>query len=164
MRFMIAAALFTLLAAPAFAQQTEMDRAEREMRDTLAPAGVTVERRAPDEIVLNMPADITFDFDRAAVKGQFQPRLRDLARTLTTHPNMSIAIVGHADALGSDNYNQDLSERRARAVGANLMDYGVPYARISASGRGEWEPIASNATEWGRARNRRVEISVKAIK
>ena len=73
---------------------------------------------------------------------------------------MRIEIIGHADAIGSDQYNQELSERRARAVGASLLDYGVGFDRISASGRGEWSPIASNDNEWGRARNRRVEIRI----
>jgi outer membrane protein OmpA-like peptidoglycan-associated protein len=89
------------------------------------------------------------------------PRLRDLARTLARHPGVSVNIVGHADAIGSDAYNQELSERRARSVGAALIDYGVQWQRVEATGRGEWEPIATNATEWGRARNRRVEISIK---
>ena len=68
---------------------------------------------------------------------------------------------GHADAIGSDDYNQRLSERRAHSVGSALMDFGVDYGRIETSGRGEWEPIASNDSEWGRARNRRVEIHLK---
>jgi outer membrane protein OmpA-like peptidoglycan-associated protein len=77
---------------------------------------------------------------------------------------MSISVVGHADAIGSDRYNLELSERRAQSVGQALMQFGVAYARIDASGMGEWAPVASNATEWGRAQNRRVEISVKAAK
>jgi outer membrane protein OmpA-like peptidoglycan-associated protein len=159
----IAAALFTV-ATPAVAQdmQAEMSRAEDELRRDMAPAGVTVERIAPDEIRLVMPNDITFDFDRADVRREFMPRIDDLARTLTSRPFITVEIVGHADALGSDGYNQRLSERRARAVGARLLDYGVPFERIEASGRGEWEPIASNATDGGRARNRRVEIRLQA--
>jgi outer membrane protein OmpA-like peptidoglycan-associated protein len=159
----IAAALFAV-ATPAFAQdvQAEMSRAESELRRDMAPAGVTVERTAPDEIRLVMPNDITFDFDRAEVRREFMPRINDLARTLNSRSFISVQIIGHADALGSDGYNQELSERRARAVGARLLDYGVPYERIEASGRGEWEPIASNGSEYGRARNRRVEIRLSA--
>lgn len=164
MRFLfLAAALFIAANAPTQAQDTQaVDRAESQLRRDLAPAGVSIERAAPDEIILRMPSDITFDFDRAHVRREFMPRVADLARTLLSHPGLSIGIVGHADALGSDDYNQDLSVRRARAVGAALMDFGVPYRRIEASGRGEWEPIDSNATEWGRARNRRVEVRLKA--
>ncbi len=161
MRRAILAAAFLAFTAPAFAQ-TEMDRAETELRRDMAPAGVAVERVSPDEIRLSMPSDITFDFDRANVRREFMPRIGDLARTLVSYPGMNVEIIGHADALGSDNYNQDLSERRARSVGARLIDYGVPFERIAASGRGEWEPIASNANEWGRARNRRVEIRIQS--
>jgi outer membrane protein OmpA-like peptidoglycan-associated protein len=139
-----------------------MDRAETELRSSAAPqAGATIERRSPDEIVVSMPSDITFAFNSAEVRYQFEPVIRNLAQILDRHPSLSIDIVGHADAIGSDDYNQRLSERRARSVGAALMDFGVPYSNIATSGRGEWEPIASNDSEWGRARNRRVEIHLK---
>ena len=163
----LAFAFLMMAAAPAMAQQTEMDRAETELRDAMAPAasaGATVERVAPDEIRIRMPSDITFDFNRADLKYEFMPRIQQLAQSLRGHPGMSINIVGHADAIGSDQYNQVLSERRAQSVGTALMQYGISYNRIGASGMGEMAPIASNADEWGRARNRRVEISVKAAK
>jgi outer membrane protein OmpA-like peptidoglycan-associated protein len=162
MRLAVLAFAFFAVAAPAWAQQSEMDRAETEMRDALAPAGVAVERVAPDEVRLVMPSDITFDFDRADLRYEFVPRVRDLANTLMRYPGMSVQIVGHADATGSDGYNQQLSERRAYSVGTMLTRYGVDYGRIGARGMGEWAPVASNATEWGRARNRRVEISIKS--
>jgi outer membrane protein OmpA-like peptidoglycan-associated protein len=164
MRFAVLALALLSLAAPAFGQETEMDRAESELRDSMAPAGVAVERAAPDEVRLVMPSDITFDFNKADVRAEFLPRVQDLAGTLRRYRRMSVEIVGHADAIGSDDYNQGLSERRARSVGAALMDYGVSFRRIGAQGRGEWEPIASNDTEWGRARNRRVEIRIRAVK
>ncbi len=162
MRFAVLALAVLALAPSAFAQEDEMDRAESEMRSTMAPAGVSVDRVAPNEIRLRMPSDITFDFNRADVRYQFMPRLHDLARTLSGHPSMSVAIIGHADAIGSDAYNQELSERRARSVGAALIDNGVAWRRIDASGRGEWEPIASNGDERGRAQNRRVEIRIRS--
>jgi len=160
MRRAILAAAFLLFAAPAFAQQTEMDAAESALRRDMAPSGVTVERVAPDEIRVSMPSDITFDFNRAELRREFMPRVADLARTLNAHRGMGIEIIGHADATGSDQYNQVLSERRAQAVGARLMDLGVAFNRIQASGRGEWVPVAGNDTEWGRARNRRVEVRI----
>jgi outer membrane protein OmpA-like peptidoglycan-associated protein len=170
MRMLILLAAFALsAAAPTFAvaQQTEMDRAERELRDAMAPAasaGATVERVAPDEIRVRMPSDITFDFNRANVRREFTPRIRELARTLNRYPGMSVAVIGHADAIGSDDYNLHLSEQRARSVGDALTDYGIGYSRIDTSGMGEWEPVATNASEWGRAQNRRVEIRIKAAK
>lgn len=156
-----AIALLAMSAAPSLAQdsvEAQMSRAERELRDSMAPAGAEVQRTAPDEIRVRMPADITFDFNRANVRYEFQPRVHDLARTLRNYPMIAVEIVGHADAIGSDDYNMELSQRRAQSVGAILLNDGIAYGRIDASGRGEWEPIASNANEWGRAQNRRVEI------
>lgn len=158
---LIAAAL--LFAAPAFAQESveqQMDRAEEGLRREMAPAGVVVERASPGEIRMRMPSDITFDFNRANIRGEFWPRISDLAGVLRRSPDLYISIVGHADAIGSDGYNQRLSERRAYAVGNALLDEGVRRRRIAASGMGEMQPLDTNATEWGRARNRRVEIRV----
>lgn len=166
MRFLVLAfAFLSLVSLPAFAQEAEMDRAERELRDAMAPAasaGATVERVSPNEVRVRMPSDITFDFNRADLRYEFMPRVRDLAQTLARHPGMRVSVTGHADAIGSDDYNQRLSERRAWSVGEALAQFGVSQRRIETRGMGEWEPIASNADEWGRARNRRVEISVKS--
>ncbi|MGD9965035.1 MAG: OmpA family protein [Hyphomonadaceae bacterium] len=161
---LLAATFLAASLAPALAQETEMDRAERELRDAMAPAasaGATVDRVAPNEVRVRMPSDITFDFNRADVKYQFMPHLTDLARTLARYSNMQVSIVGHADAIGSDEYNHRLSERRAWSVSEVLSQFGVDRYRIRTSGMGEWSPIATNATEWGRAQNRRVEISVR---
>jgi outer membrane protein OmpA-like peptidoglycan-associated protein len=164
MRSVLFAALLCLLGSTAFAQDArqQMDRAEEALSARLAPAGVAVERTAPDEIRLTMPSDITFDFDRANVRREFMPRIRDLAHTLLSSPAIYVDIVGHADAIGPDAYNQELSELRALSVSAALSDYGVPRGRVATSGLGEFSPVATNATEWGRARNRRVEIRLTA--
>jgi outer membrane protein OmpA-like peptidoglycan-associated protein len=141
-----------------------MDRAEQEMRDAMAPAasaGATVERVSPGEIRVRMPSDITFDFNRSDVRYEFMPRIVDLAHTLARYPRLQVSIVGHADAIGSDEYNRRLSERRAWSVSEVLSQYGVDHYRVRTSGMGEWAPIATNATDWGRAQNRRVEISVR---
>lgn len=161
---LLAAAFCAALTSTAFAQD-EMDRAESELRDAMAPAasqGAVVERVAPDEVRVRMPADITFDFNRADLKVAFMPRISDLARTLVRYPGMQVRVVGHADAIGSDDYNHRLSERRAWSVSEALNQFGVERYRIATEGMGEWAPIASNANEWGRARNRRVEISVRS--
>ena len=166
MRVAILAAVFLAASvAPVKAQENEMDRAEREMRDALAPAasqGAVVERVAPNEVRVRMPSDITFDFNRADLKYEFMPRIADLARTLSRYPRMQVSIVGHADAIGSDEYNRRLSERRAWSVSEALSQYGVDQYRIRTTGMGEWAPIATNATDWGRAQNRRVEINVRS--
>ena len=160
---LIAAAFLAASFSCAFAQD-DMDRAERELRDAMAPAasqGAVVERVSPDEVRVRMPSDITFDFNRADLKYEFMPRISELAHTLGRFPRMSVSIVGHADAIGSDEYNRRLSERRAWSVSEALSQYGVQRGRISTSGLGEMSPIATNATDWGRAQNRRVEISVR---
>jgi outer membrane protein OmpA-like peptidoglycan-associated protein len=148
MRVALLAFAFLATSASAAFAQDEMDRA-------------VVERVSPDEVRVRMPSDITFDFNRADVKYEFMPRVTDLARTLNRYPNMVVSVVGHADAIGSDDYNYRLSERRAYSVSEVLSQYGVDRYRIRTSGMGEMAPIASNATDWGRARNRRVEISVR---
>lgn len=163
MRWLVLACVL-LLAPAARAQQSEMDRAEQELRDSMAPAGVAVERAAPDELRLSMPSDITFDFNRAEIRYEFLPRIGDLARTLNRYRGMGAEIIGHADAIGSDDYNMALSIRRAQSVGAALASHGVDYLRVQTRGMGEWSPVASNATEWGRARNRRVEIRIRNVK
>jgi outer membrane protein OmpA-like peptidoglycan-associated protein len=163
MRLMLAVLAFGLTTA-AWAQPSEMDRAEQELRDAMAPAGVAVERSAPDEVRLTMPSDITFDFNRAEVRYEFMPRIGALASTLNRYRGMGVEIVGHADAIGSDDYNMALSLRRAQSVGAALSTYGVEHRRVQTRGMGEWAPIASNADAWGRARNRRVEIRIRSAK
>jgi outer membrane protein OmpA-like peptidoglycan-associated protein len=164
MRFLVLALSLFAFAAPAMAQHSEMDAAEAELRSSLAPSGVAVERAAPDELRLIMPSDITFDFNRAELRYEFIPRVRDLAATLRRYKDFAVEIVGHADAIGSDAYNQRLSERRAEAVGDVLMREGIWRQRIAARGQGEFAPIAPNTSEWGRARNRRVEVRILAGK
>ena len=139
-----------------------MDRQQAQLRQELAGTGIEVDRRG-DNIVLNMPGDITFAFDRADIQPQFNPVLDDIGRTLAEFNQTTVQVVGHADSVGSDQYNQQLSERRARAVADALVQRGVSPQRIYVVGRGESQPIASNDTEEGRARNRRVEVVLTPI-
>jgi len=81
-----------------------------------------------------------------------------VAATLRRYPATYVDVVGHADAIGTDDYNQALSERRAATVADFLVDYDALPARLFVAGRGESEPVASNASIYGRAANRRVEI------
>ena len=103
-----------------------------------------------DYLIVNMPQDVLFAIDSAALRP-------DLIR----YPNSRIEVIGHTDNSGSAAYNQDLSQRRAVSVAEVLRATGVPGNRIAAYGRGEDMPIASNATEQGRAQNRRVEIIIR---
>ena len=137
----LAAALFCALSPPVLVKaQTEMDRAESDLRSSTPPsAGATIERRAPDDLVVTMPSDITFAFNSADIRYQFEPVIRNLARTLDRHPGLIIDVVGHADAIGSDDYNQRLSERRATQWGphswisASTMTASPPAAAASGS-------------------------------
>jgi outer membrane protein OmpA-like peptidoglycan-associated protein len=140
-----------------------MDRQEARMRQEMAGTGVEVVRESESQIKLVMPSDITFDTNQAIVKSGFQPVLADVARALVAQPSTTINVIGHADSVGTDAHNQALSERRAQAVTSYLAANGVQSVRMAAYGMGETQPVASNATEDGRSRNRRVEIKVRAI-
>lgn len=102
--------------------------------------------------------DVLFDFDRATIRPDAAPILEPLLEMLQADPGMRIDIEGHTDWIGSDAYNQGLSQRRAEAVVNWLVSRGIARERISAAGRGESEPVASNATAAGRQLNRRVEV------
>ncbi len=105
-------------------------------------------------------ADTFFDFDRATLKPEGRNILDQVAAQVQQLNLESLIAVGHTDSVGSDAYNQRLSERRAAAVKNYLVSKGVPADQIIASGRGESQPVASNATRDGRAKNRRVEIEI----
>jgi outer membrane protein OmpA-like peptidoglycan-associated protein len=136
-----------------------MDRQERELREKTAGSGVDVIREG-DEIALRMPAGVTFAFNRFDIQPQFRPTLDEVAETLAGYPSTFIDIYGHTDNVGSDAYNQTLSENRAQSVASYLSTRGVQSARIATQGFGETQPIADNGTESGRAANRRVEIRI----
>jgi outer membrane protein OmpA-like peptidoglycan-associated protein len=140
-----------------------MDRTNQNLRERLAGTGVGVTRVSQSQILLNFPADLTFDFNSDAVKGQFVPTLRNVGSILTEYNQTTVDVYGHADSVGSDEYNQALSERRAMNVGSVLISGGVIRQRLIAEGFGEQRPVASNATDDGRARNRRVEVYISAF-
>ena len=140
-----------------------MDQNERNLRERLAGTGIGVTRVSQDRILLNFPADLTFDFNRDSVKAQFVPSLRDVAGVLREYDQTTIDVLGHADSTGRDDYNQDLSERRAMNVSSVLIQNGVIRQRVIATGFGESRPIADNSSDSGRARNRRVEVMISAF-
>ena len=139
-----------------------MDAQERKLREETAGTGVDVIRDG-DDLLLRMPSGITFAYDRADVQPQFQPTLNDVASVLAQYPKTYIDLFGHTDSDGADAYNQTLSERRAQAVSSYLVSRGVQSARMGTRGFGETQPIASNATEEGKAANRRVEIKISPV-
>ena len=139
-----------------------MDRQEAKLRAELERTGVSVTRDG-DNITLNMPSGITFDFDSATLKPQFAPVLDNVAQTLTQYNQTVVEIAGHTDSVGTDAYNQGLSQRRANSVAAYLGSHGVMQQRMITVGAGESRPIASNDSEAGRSENRRVEITLVPV-
>jgi len=105
-------------------------------------------------------ADAFFDFDKAVLKPEGKAKLNDLAQKIQGINLEVIVATGHTDSIGTDAYNQRLSVRRAEAVKAYLVSRGIDKSRIYTEGKGESQPIASNKTAAGRAKNRRVEIEV----
>lgn len=140
-----------------------MDRQQAELRQQLAGTGVDVTRQG-DNIILNMPGDVTFAVDQSDIQPRFYPVLDDVARTLNAYPQTLVDVIGHADSTGAAAYNQALSERRAGSVANYLVSRGrVMPDRLFVAGRGINEPRATNATPEGRAQNRRVEIILRPL-
>lgn len=139
-----------------------MDAQEKKLREKTADTGVDVIREG-DNLLLRMPSGITFGYDSAAVQPQFQPTLNEVASILAEYPKTYIDIYGHTDSDGPDAYNQGLSERRAQSVANYLSAHGILSARMATRGYGETQPIADNATESGKAANRRVEIKIVPV-
>lgn len=135
------------------------DRQEAELRRRTAGTGIEVTRDG-DVIKLNLPDAVTFDFNSAALKSQFYPALDQVAGTMADYNQTVVEISGHTDSVGSDEYNQKLSEQRAASVSNYLVGKGLMRQRFEVVGMGERYPIASNDTDAGRAQNRRVEIRV----
>ena len=136
----------------------QMDQQAEELDDI---AGADVQR-VGEGIVVTFDSGILFDFDSDALKTNARSNLSELAASLQRHPDVDVMIVGHTDATGTDDYNMNLSYRRANSAAQYLQQQGVASSRIETAGRGESEPIASNDDEAGRAENRRVEVAIFA--
>ena len=127
--------------------------------DTAPPMEPVVE--ATDAVRVEL--DVKFDFDKSVVKEDSMADIQSLADFMKQYPQTSTVVEGHTDSVGSDAYNQGLSERRANAVRDVLVNqYGVEGDRVSSVGYGESRPVADNETDEGRAVNRRVEAAVEA--
>lgn len=142
-----------------WSQRMESQRAQIET--ATQGTGVEVQKTADNRIKVMIPGDISFDPGRAEIKPGFRPVLDQFAQSLVQNPGSVVQIVGHTDATGNDAANVQLSRERANATRDYIASRGVPTSRIATDGRGPREPVASNDTEAGRARNRRVEIFVQ---
>ena len=138
------------------------DKQEAKLRAQMSGTGVEVVRMG-DNLTLNMPGNVTFALNSAKLNPQFDDVLDKLANTLLEYNQTVIQIAGHTDSTGSHDYNMKLSLQRAESVKAYLVSRGVPPARLVTVGAGPDYPIASNATEEGRAENRRVEITIVPV-
>lgn len=122
---------------------------------------VEPEAPATEVITLNDAGNVLFDFDKSDLTAQARSQLDGLMGKLS-HANVaSIRVVGHTDSVGSDAYNQGLSERRASSVVEYLLTQGLAPGKLTSEGKGESEPVADNETDEGRAQNRRVELHIQ---
>lgn len=140
-----------------------MDMQARELRQQLQGTGVQLQKLDNGQILLIMPSNITFATDSAVFQTGFNNILDSVAVVLKKYDKTLINVTGHTDSTGSDEYNLNLSQQRAAAVGNYLNLRGVNASRLVVRGMGESMPIASNDTEAGRAQNRRVELSIQQI-
>jgi outer membrane protein OmpA-like peptidoglycan-associated protein len=131
------------------------------MEQATRGTSVEVTRTSDNQLKINIPNDISFDTNSYLIKPQLRSVLDPFASSLAGDPASIVSIVGHTDSTGSAAINNPLSVDRAQSVRDYLVARGIPATRIETSGRGEREPVADNATEAGRARNRRVEIFLR---
>ncbi|HEY2379177.1 MAG TPA: OmpA family protein [Gemmatimonadaceae bacterium] len=137
----------------------QMDRQAKEIQEQVA--GATVER-VGEGIQVTFTSGRLYEFDADRLRPEGERNLRNLATTLKRYRDTDLLIVGYTDSVRSDAYNQALSERRARSVSEFLVTQGVVVGRLHSAGRGEMEPLGTNATATGRQANRRVEVAIYA--
>ncbi len=137
----------------------EMDKRAAEMRADLEGARI---ERIGEGIKITFDSGLLFDIDKSDLRSQAMINIENLAKTLNKYSDTNILVEGDTDDTGTDEYNQQLSERRAQAVSSYMIGLGVASSRIAMIGLGETNPISSNSSEYGRQLNRRVEVAVFA--
>ena len=147
---------------------TYMDNQKRELEKNLAKeiqAGEAKVDKMPNDVVrVTMTSNTAFDTNSTSIKPGFYSTLDKLSDVVTRYNKTTLTVVGHTDNVGTDKYNQDLSQRRAYSVAQYLEGKHVNPVRLATAGKGEKEPVASNANEAGRQQNRRVEIYVEPVR
>lgn len=139
-----------------------MDKQEAELTQRLRASGVSV-TRVGNDIILNMPGNVTFATDSSDINARFYEVLNSVAIVLKEYNQTLIDVTGHTDSTGSDQYNLELSQKRASSVANYLMAQGLDARRFYIVGAGESQPIATNDTAAGREQNRRVEIRLSPL-
>ncbi len=141
-----------------------MDKQEAEMRQALANAEAASIQREQDVLAVSFKGDFSFDVDSAVLKPGAVDEINRVADVLIKYPKTTISIEGHTDSKGSEDYNMELSKKRAEAVKTTLIGKGLTPARLTTLGFGESKPVASNDTAEGRQMNRRVRVVISPIK
>jgi len=136
-----------------------MDQQEAAIRQQLQGTGVSV-TRVGNDLVLNMPSDITFKVNRSDIQPRFTSTLDSVALVFQKYRKTQVRIIGHTDSDGSHAYNQKLSLQRAYSVAEYFRARGVAPARLFREGMGETRPVAPNTSRSGKAKNRRVEVRI----
>jgi outer membrane protein OmpA-like peptidoglycan-associated protein len=139
-----------------------MDAQEAKLREQLAGTGVSV-TRVGDDLILQMPGNVTFPVNQSDVRGEFYPVLNSVGLVLKEYDQTLVDVVGHTDSSGPFEYNVELSVDRAQSVGQYLQSQGIDHMRIVTQGMGPRYPVASNETTDGRQQNRRVELVLRPV-
>ena len=137
----------------------QMDQQAKRLSGDLENATVS---RVGEGIVVTFDSGLLFDFDSSALRDAAETNLQELAESVENYPRTNVLIIGHTDSIGTDTYNQRLSERRANSAQQYLVEQGIAMDRVSTRGLGESDPVADNATDDGRQLNRRVEVVIYA--
>lgn len=144
-----------------------MDKQAKDLQLQLKPemerGEITVDKRADNALLVSMTSNTGFDTNSAVIKPGFTTTLDKISRVLNQYGKTTVTVAGHTDSVGSDAANQTLSEKRAQSVLDYFSSKNVNPVRLTAYGRGESEPRADNATEAGRALNRRVELLIEPV-
>jgi outer membrane protein OmpA-like peptidoglycan-associated protein len=136
-----------------------MDQQARDLQEELEDAEI---ERVGEGIIVTFDSGILFDFDSDTLHPEARQSLQKLAESLAEYAQTEVLILGHTDTVGSEVYNQQLSQRRAESAAAYLRERGVSPERIQQEGKGERDPVTSNASDSGRQLNRRVEVVIYA--
>jgi len=139
-------------------QQRQIDE-NRRLLEELRERGIDV-RNSERGVVVNLP-DVLFEFGKSELTGSARTTVREIANVLLRAPSRQLSVEGHTDSVGTIDYNYRLSDARARGVASELERNGIPSQSINTRALGETEPLATNKTEAGRRRNRRVEVIIE---
>lgn len=139
----------------------KMDQQAKQIENTL-PGAEVVRNAEGIQVILDENSNVRFDYNKASLTADAKTNLQKLIPIFNEYPDTNIMVVGYTDSIGSQEYNLPLSEKRAASVTDYLREQGIAASRLSSMGQGKLSPRADNATEAGRAQNRRVEFAITA--